>query len=174
MCWRVLSSDQGARTQQTGTARKRVATEAPEDPAPRTTRRAAKASGIMASAASEHAVPATPRTFHKDLPFTPAASKGQNSVMGTCMRLPRRGESILNARGSPMGVRETDASAQVNAPAATTKKKAQTTETAIRKRGAALFDGVGQRQACSPMIDAPACLSPCSIQMFLSPPLEFD
>jgi hypothetical protein len=125
--------------QQTGTARKRMATEAPEDPAPRTTRRAAKASGIMAGASSDHAVPATPRTFHKDLPFTPAASKGQASVMGTCMRLPRRGESIMNARGSPMGVRETDASAQVNTPAAETVTTIQTTKARICIRGGGTF-----------------------------------
>lgn len=96
---------------QTGTTRKRIATEAPEDPAPRTSRRATKASGIMGSTAA--AVHATPMQLHKDLPFTPAAHKGHPSVMGTCMRLPRRGESIMSSRGSPMGVRETDAAAYV-------------------------------------------------------------
>lgn len=61
-------------------------------------------------------VPATPMQFSKDLPFTPAVgTKGGNAIMGmsTCLRLPRRGESILNARGSPIGTFKHDTTAQL-------------------------------------------------------------
>uniref|UniRef100_A0A6U2H2B3 Borealin N-terminal domain-containing protein n=1 Tax=Hemiselmis andersenii TaxID=464988 RepID=A0A6U2H2B3_HEMAN len=97
----------------TGTARKRAAPEPTVDvDAPRTTRRAAKASGIMQQGGGS-AVPQTPMTFHKDLPFTPAVGSRPGGVMNTVMRLPRRGESIMNARGSPVGTFDRDASAQL-------------------------------------------------------------
>jgi hypothetical protein len=43
--------------------------------------------------------------FNPNLPYTPAVA-GHQSIMGgapsTCLRLPRRGESILSSRGSPV------------------------------------------------------------------------
>lgn len=51
--------------------------------------------------ALRHQTPA----FNPNLPYTPAVG-GHQSVMGgapsTCLRLPRRGESILSSRGSPV------------------------------------------------------------------------
>eukprot|EP00960_Hanusia_phi_P073577 768042-Hanusia_phi.AAC.8 len=83
------------------------------DPAPRTTRRTTRQNHITATpAAGTSKVPQTP-IFNSALPFTPAGQHGGGGPgLATCMRLPKRGESILSSRGSPLSTMNSDATAQ--------------------------------------------------------------
>ena len=97
-----------------------------EDAAPRTTRRTTRTQSITAAtpAANKtgHGFVAQTPKFNPDLPYTPAVGH-HASVMGggpaagaglsTCLRLPRRGESILSSRGSPIMDMKSDATAQM-------------------------------------------------------------
>jgi hypothetical protein len=92
-----------------------------EEGAPRNTRRTTRTQSIVgatpAAKPSAGIIAQTP-AFNVNLPYTPAVGHHQ-SIMGgtaapsTCLRLPRRGESILSSRGSPLASMKSDASAQM-------------------------------------------------------------
>jgi hypothetical protein len=94
---------------------KRPAPSDQEDTAPRTTRRTTRAQSIVAStpaASRGGGIIAQTPAFAAGLPFTPAHQQGAKP-MGTCLRLPKRGESIMSTNGAAIGTFDNDATAQV-------------------------------------------------------------
>ena len=125
----VVTNDNGTKTVLRSTRKAAMTSSVmppTEDAAPRTTRRTTRTQSITAAtpAANKngHGLVAQTPKFNPDLPYTPAVGH-HASVMGggaaagaglsTCLRLPRRGESILSSRGSPIMDMKSDATAQM-------------------------------------------------------------
>lgn len=97
-------------------AAKRPAPSDQEDAAPRTTRRATRTQSIVQSTPAPTkggGIVAQTPAFAAGLPFTPAHHSQGVAPMATCLRLPKRGESIMSTNGTNIGTFESDATAQV-------------------------------------------------------------